>query len=147
MGGPAEDAVQEAFVSLACQTQLPADPLAWLVRVTRTRLLPGPRGRRRRDAREVSHPSTPWFDCNRLSVHRRLDADEVTRALQDIDSPDREIIVMHLWGEMTFESIADVIGGSKASAHRSYQRGLQQLKKQFPSSSEADSVRYSNEQR
>lgn len=143
----AEDAVQEAFVALACQPELPEDPLAWLVRVTRNQLLQWQRGKRRREARETQHPAPNWFDCDILRVQRQLDATEVTRALQGLESPDREIIVMHLWGEMTFDAISEVIGSSKASTHRAYQRGLSQLKKQFPSSTEPDHARFSNEQR
>lgn len=143
----AEDAVQEAFVALACQPELPDDPMAWLVRVTRNRLLQWRRGQRRRESRETQHREPDWFDSDILRVQRRLDANEVTQALQGLESPDREIIVMHLWGEMTFDAISEVIESSKASTHRAYQRGLSQLKKQFPSSAEPDHAWYSNEQR
>jgi RNA polymerase sigma factor (sigma-70 family) len=145
IGGPAEDAVQEAFMSLATQPQLPADPLAWLVRVTRNRLLQWHRGNRRRRARESVACAAAWFDCDLLSVDRMLDAHAVTASLQALSSPDREVIVMHLWGEMTFESIADVIGGSRASAHRAFTRGLQRLKSEFDSESNRDSMRLCNE--
>jgi RNA polymerase sigma factor (sigma-70 family) len=145
IGGPAEDAVQEAFMSLATQPQLPADPLAWLVRVTRNRLLQWHRGNRRRRAREAEACVAAWFDCDLLSVDRKLDARAVTASLQALSSPDREVIVMHLWGEMTFESIADVIGGSRASAHRAFTRGLQRLKSEFDSESNRDSMRLCNE--
>ena len=145
MGGPAEDAVQEAFVSLARQSELPDDPLAWLVRVARNRLLQWHRGNRRRRAREEFVGDRSWFDYEILSVERRLDGREVTRALIAMSSPEREIIVMHLWGDMTFESIAEVIGVSRASAHRAFVRGLETLKEQFSSESTVDSMRLCNE--
>ena len=131
IGGPAEDAVQEAFVALATQKQLPDDPMAWLVKVTRHRLLQWRRSHLRRRAREAKSTDTPWFDCDLTFVDRKLDAMEVTAALQDIASPDREIIVMHLWGGMTFDAIAQVVGGSRAKAHRAFQRGLQVLQLRF----------------
>ena len=118
IGGPAEDAVQEAFVALATQRVLPQDPMAWLVRVTRNRLLQWHRGNRRRRNRETSVCALPWFECEVISIERKLDARDVTAALLALSSPEREVIVMHLWGEMTFESIAEVIGSSRASAHR-----------------------------
>ena len=105
--------------------------MAWLVKVTRHRLLQWRRSHLRRRVREVKSTESPWFDCDLTLVDRKLDAMEVTAALQDIDSPDREIIVMHLWGEMTFESIAKVTGGSRAKAHRAFQRGLQILQMRF----------------
>jgi RNA polymerase sigma factor (sigma-70 family) len=145
IGGPAEDAVQEAFVVLATQSQLPDDPLAWLVRVTRNRLLQWHRGNRRRRARETAACESAWFDCDVLSVDHRLDGRAVTTSLLALPSPEREVIVMHLWGEMTFASIAEVIGGSRASAHRAFNRGLQTLKKEFNSEPEKDSRRLCNE--
>jgi len=145
MGGPAEDAVQEAFVSLARQSELPDDPMAWLVRVTRNRLLGWRRGNRRRRNRETIVGQRSWFDREILCVERRLDGREVTRGLMALPSPDREIIVMHLWGDMTFESIAGVIGISRASAHRAFVRGLETLKGQFVRESSPDSIRLCHE--
>jgi len=145
IGGPAEDAVQEAFVELARQPELPVDPMAWLVRVTRNRLLQWHRGNRRRRTREILVSESSWFDCEILNVDQRLDAREVTAALIAISSPEREVIVMHLWGDMTFESIAEVIGVSRASAHRAFTRGLETLKAQFSKESRTDSMRLCNE--
>lgn len=138
-GGPAEDAVQEAFVALARQPRLPDDPMAWLVRVARNELLQWQRGQRRRRAREsMAGESASWFDGQLGSVDRLLDGREVTKALLTIASPQREVIVMHLWGDMSFESIAAVIGTSRASAHRAFTRGLETLKERFHCESERD---------
>ena len=145
IGGPAEDAVQEAFIALATQSGLPDDPMAWLVRVTRNRLLQWHRGNRRRRVRETCACKHSWFDCDVLAVDQRLDAREVTAALIALSSPEREVIVMHLWGEMTFESIAKVIGVSRASAHRAFGRGLESLKEKFDCESKTDSMRLCNE--
>ncbi len=131
IGGPAEDAVQEAFIALATQKQLPDDPMAWLVKVTRHRLLQWRRSRLRRRARESRRTDVAWFDCDMTLVDQKIDAKEITAALQEIDSPDREIIVMHLWGGMTFDAIAKVVGGSRAKAHRNFQRGIETLQTKF----------------
>ncbi len=131
IGGPAEDAVQEAFVALATQPAVPADPMAWLVRVTRNRLLQWYRRDRRRKEREAAVGMRPWFDDESKPAGQKLDAAEVTEALRSLPSPDREIIVMHLWGEMSFESIAAVVGGSRAKAHRTFGRGLAALQQRF----------------
>ena len=105
--------------------------MAWLVRVTRHRLLQWRRSRRRRQIRENNRSEATWFDCDLTLVDQKIDAKKITAALQRLHSPDREIIVMHLWGGMTFDSIAKVIGGSKAKAHRGFQRGIQSLQQQF----------------
>lgn len=130
-GEPAEDAVQEAFVALASQDRLPDDPLAWLAAVARNRLRGWRRSLLRRRDRESAASARSWFCGTAVIVDQKIDGDVVTAALMQMPSPQREIIVMHLWGEMTFESIAGVVGGSRASAHRKFQRGIDDLKKQF----------------
>lgn len=147
IGGPAEDAVQEAFVALAAQTELPRDPLAWLVRVTRNRLLQWHRRSLRRRKRESLAGRQSWFAVDIVHVDQQLDSREVTSALLTLKSPEREVIVMHLWGEMTFDAIAEVIGGSRASAHRAFQRGLRELQGRFNHESNTDSRRLCNEPR
>lgn len=127
----AEDAVQDAYVALATQQQVPRDPLAWLVKVTRNQILQSHRGSRRRVAREQSVVIDNWFGSSESMIDDKLDGEAVTSALQRMPSPTREIIVMHLWGEITFESIADVVGVSRASTHRSYKNGIQELREQF----------------
>lgn len=132
----AEDAVQEAFIALATQAALPDDPLAWLVRVTRNQLLQWRRSRGRRQRREQQRdaqrePTVTWLMHPQLAVDRQLDAWAVTEALAQLPQDQRQIIVMHLWGEMTFERIAGVLNVSRSSVHRLYGRGLEHLKQRF----------------
>jgi RNA polymerase sigma factor (sigma-70 family) len=139
----AEDAVQEAFISLATQTALPDDPLAWLVRVTRNQLLQWRRSHGRRQRREHNRhnhcePATTWLTHPQLAIDRQLDARAVTEALVQLPEDQRQIIVMHLWGEMTFERIAGVLNMSRSSVHRLYGRGLEQLKQRFNPDEPAD---------
>ena len=131
IGEPAEDAVQEAFIALAAESVTPQDPLAWLVRVTRNRLLQWYRSDERRRRRERTNQNAAWFAGEILLVDYRLDALLVTQALQDLDRHQRETIVMHLWGEMTFEQISEVTGVSRATAHRHYTHGLHRLRNRF----------------
>lgn len=128
---PVEDAVQEAFVAMATREALPEDPLAWLVRVTRNRLLQWRRKGSRRRARERSRDQRPWLDGATVIVDRKLDAAEATDALKGLPPVQREAIVMHLWGEMSFDAIAQATDTSRATAHRNYQRGLQTLRQRF----------------
>ncbi len=127
----AADAVQDAFVALAMQPSVPRDPLAWLVTVTRNRILQADRGTRRRIARENHVMIASWFDSSQAMIDDRLDGEAVTTALRQMPSPTREVIVMHLWGEMTFASIAEVVGLSRASTHRCYRNGIQTLRARF----------------
>ena len=131
MGGPAEDAVQEAFVALATQQRLPDDPMAWLVRVTRNQLLQWHRSGDRRRRREKFVCQHNWFESEVVKIDTRIDARAVSAALAEMPSPQREVIVMHLWGGLTFETISQLLEMSRASAHRSFQQGMASLQKQF----------------
>lgn len=130
IGEPAEDAVQEAFIAMAQQPDLPADTMAWLVRVTRNKILQWKRSQKRRTDREASASRESWFRTTSL-IDQMLDGSVVTRALQKMKSPHREIVVMHLWGEMTFAAIADVIGKPRATVHRFFQASIEELQQQF----------------
>lgn len=148
-GDSAEDAVQEAFVALARQSEMPRDPLAWLVRVARNHQFQIRRGERRRRDRETRVGRYGWFDREVNVVDSRIDARRVTEALMRMPSPTREIIVMRLWGEMTFDAIAEVVEQSRATVHREFHSGLETLKRQFDTvsttGSETDSMRLCHE--
>ena len=134
LGEPAEDAVQEAFIALASQKSLPDDVFAWLVRVARNRLIQWQRqAKKRRDLLREHSVQQDWFDGEVVWIDRRLDAKEVTQALCEIEPTTREVIVMHLWGEMTFDQIAETTGLSRSSAHRAYQQGIERLRSAFSS--------------
>jgi RNA polymerase sigma factor (sigma-70 family) len=129
-GSNAEDGVQEAFVRLAEQTPPPEQILPWLYRVVRNAALMAQRSAARRQQREqrASKPEA-WFATN----EDRLDAGEATRLLAELPLELREVIVARLWGGLTFEEIACLVGCSLPTAHRRYQTGLAQLRERFES--------------
>ncbi|HWG44517.1 MAG TPA: sigma-70 family RNA polymerase sigma factor [Gemmataceae bacterium] len=127
-GGSAEDIVQSAFVRLAQQTPPPEQVLPWLYRVVRNEALAAHRTATRRRQREqrVSAPEA-WFSA----AENRLDADEATRLLAELPLELREVIVARLWGGLTFEEIARLMGCSLPTAHRRYHTGLAQLRERL----------------
>lgn len=127
-GESGEDLVQEAFIRLAQQSPPPEQILAWLYRVVRNAALMAQRTATRRRQREqrASKPEA-WF----TTTEDRLDGDEATRLLAELPLELREVIVPRLWGGLTFEEIADLVGCSLATAHRRYQMGLAQLRERL----------------
>jgi len=124
----AEDVVQEVFVKLARQANIPGLLLPWLYRVVRNEALQASRGnvrRRQREARASSDEA--WFD----RTDDQLDAQQATLLLAALPLEQREIIVARLWGGLTFEGIAQLAGCSLATAHRRYQAGLTSLKERL----------------
>jgi RNA polymerase sigma-70 factor (ECF subfamily) len=127
-GESAEDLVQDAFVRLARQAIPPERILPWLYRVVRNAALAAHRTtiRRRRREQRVSMPEQ-WFSV----VEDRLDAREATRLLAELPLDCREVITARLWGGLTFEEIADLVGCSLPTAHRRYHSGLSQLRERL----------------
>ncbi|MGH7172157.1 MAG: RNA polymerase sigma factor [Gemmataceae bacterium] len=127
-GGSAEDLVQEAFVRLAQQTPPQERILPWLYRVVRNaaRMAQRTAARRRQREQRASKPEA-WF----ATTEDRLDADEATRLLTEVPLELREVIVARLWGGLTFDDIARLVGCSLPTAHRRYQMGLTQLQERL----------------
>lgn len=118
----ADDVVQEAFIRLIDQRNTPDPPLPWLYRVVRNLAISQRRAATRRVRRE--------HIAARLQ-HRSGSPDtqiELTDALDQLDDQTREIIVARLWGELTFEDIAVLVGLSSSTVHRRYQEGLATLR-------------------
>ena len=126
--GSGEDLVHDAFVQLARQSPPPTQVLPWLYRVVRNAALCAQRAaaRRRRREGETSTPEA-WF----AAVEDQIDARDAARLLAALPLELREVIVARVWGGLTFEDIARLVGCSLATAHRRYQTGLAELRERM----------------
>jgi RNA polymerase sigma-70 factor (ECF subfamily) len=124
-----EDVVQDAFLQLVRQVRAPRDPVAWLYRVVRNRALDAAKMARRRQRREtaVARP-VRWFVEPEVDG---LDAETAVSALERLVPEQREVIVAHHWGRLSFEQIAEVVGCSASTAFRRYTAGVEELRKQL----------------
>ena len=66
-----------------------------------------------------------WFEPKAADL---IDAQMVTEQLQQISSQQREVIVLRIWGGLTFDEIASVTESSKATVFRRHRDGLQAIK-------------------
>ena len=125
-----EDVVQEAFLKLVVQKPPPEQPVPWLYKVVRNRAISAARSARRRQRREAEAAarSKTWFVPTEGAG---LDAAAATAALQGLPEGQREIVVAHLWGGLTFEQISSVTGTPASTAHRWYLAGLSQLRERL----------------
>jgi RNA polymerase sigma-70 factor (ECF subfamily) len=125
-----EDVVQEAFLKLVAQRPPPANPVPWLYRVVRNAARAAARADRRRRAHEgvAAQQAPAWFVKDEPEG---LDVRAVTAGLQSLPPEQREAIVAHLWGGLTFEQIAEVAGCSSSTAHRWYAAGLAALRERL----------------
>jgi RNA polymerase sigma-70 factor (ECF subfamily) len=125
-----EDVVQEAFVKLAAQRRLPDNVAAWLYRVVRNGALSAARAarrRRRHEAAAAAH-APGWFAP---AEGARLDGEAAADALRSLPLEQRETVVAHLWGGLTFEQIGELSGVSSSTAHRRYLTALSALRERL----------------
>jgi RNA polymerase sigma factor (sigma-70 family) len=122
----AEDVVQEAFLRLMRLAEPPQDPVAWLFAAVRNGSNFQLRAQKRRKIRENQSlgEKTPWFNPTEGE-------DELVAELQSLPFDCRTVIVAKIWGELTFEQIADMVGSSRSSVHRKYNEGLARLRKKW----------------
>lgn len=124
----ADDLVQEAFLRLAGQSQIPQDPLAWLARTVRNLAIDTARSETRRRRREQLFCEQKNLTATDELKSARWTSDDVADVLLKLDLTDRDIVVAHLWNGMNFRQIAEAFSLSSSTANRRYLAALKQLK-------------------
>lgn len=129
----AEDVVQEAFVRYwRHQRHLPGEPMALLVTSIRRAAIDLARREGRRMAREErsgeNRPETSWFE-------KPLEGEERQAAIEDalgrLPAEQREVLVLKIWAELTFEQIAEALSISPNTAASRYRYALGALREQL----------------
>jgi len=119
----AEDVVQETFLALLQLEDAPEQPEHYCVRSFRNRALNYRRSFWRRLTREFE--SHRWFE-------RTTDESPAERAamrcLAELPVAQREVIVLKLWQEHTFEEIGELLEVSPHTAAGRYRYGLDKLR-------------------
>jgi RNA polymerase sigma-70 factor (ECF subfamily) len=123
----AEDAVHDAFCRLFTQDKRPSDLKAYVFRAVRNAAL----DQLRRHA--MANEQLPNFIFDNQERPDQLAEDaEFTRQIADrlLSLPDdeRETIVQHLYGELTFQQIADIREAPLGTVVSWYRRGLEKLR-------------------
>jgi RNA polymerase sigma-70 factor (ECF subfamily) len=121
-----DDAVQEALIALVRQNPAPDHPVAWLYKTVRRRAMNLTRAQRRRDRHHLRAGSQreSWFLPADTSLEEPVDVERLLRRLAPLE---REIVVSRIWGELSFDQIAALVGRSTSSVHRRYRRALAEL--------------------
>lgn len=133
----AEEAVQDGFVRLwrsPRRAELPeAQFLPLLYVAVRSAALDRWRQRHRREQREAGAATTlcsepsPFED----TAGRTDDRVALEEALKALPLEQREVIVMKVWGEMTFEQIGEALALSPNTAASRYRYGLDNIRKRL----------------
>ena len=131
-----EDAVQEACIEMTKLADPPLDPIAWLYTTTKRRAMNQTRGDVRRRNRNViagnqaqenksTTAATAWFISD-LEIREQIE--KLQHELERLEPLEREIVVSHLWGGLTFVQIGKLVDRSSSSVHRYYQAALIKLR-------------------
>ncbi len=128
----AEDVVQTAFIKLAMEEPVPDNCNAWLFTVVK-RLASNARvstsRRRQREAVAIANQrgfsdgdrSSPIVaqndtrEATREAVQQPTQELELQELLQQLEDREREVVVARVWGELSFEQLAELTGESKAT--------------------------------
>ncbi len=121
----AEDAVQDAFVRLLKAPKRPDDELAYLYSCVRTAAIDATRTRTRRK-RVDEKRSTPESVFEASPEQAELSA-SVESALARLPDEQREIVVMKIWGGLTFAQIAAALLLSPNTAASRYRYAMERL--------------------
>jgi RNA polymerase sigma-70 factor (ECF subfamily) len=131
----AEDVLQEAFVRYwRHQRHLPGDPGALLVTSIRRAAIDLARRQDRRAAREqradavLGPPEDLFQSLPGEGDERRR---EIEAALRQLPHEQREVLVLKIWQELTFEQIAGELGIPPNTAASRYRYALIALRKQL----------------
>ena len=125
----AEDAMHDGFIRFWKHREHVEDALAYLYRAVRSAALDLRRGDSRRQQRELTladqpRPGStePWQDVAKDESEQQL-----RDAMASLPEPQRELLVMKVWGGLTFDQIAHATGLPRSTAAARYQSGINAL--------------------
>jgi RNA polymerase sigma-70 factor, ECF subfamily len=122
--GRAQDAVHQVFLKMLEGGNLRqiADANAYLFASVRNAVLNDTRLRQRSVALDEE---SAWFD----PPHRDYTAElNLRRALGALPGEQRQVVVLHVWGELTFLQVAEILGISANTAASRYRYALAKLR-------------------
>jgi RNA polymerase sigma-70 factor (ECF subfamily) len=121
--GTSEDIVQRSFLELAGGRRHPLEARPYLFRMVRNAAL----NHHRDHARETNLPDEePWFDLATSGVAEELD---LRRALTALPEEQRAVVLLHLWGGLSFRELAAALDIPANTAASRYRYALAALKR------------------
>ena len=131
----AEDAVQEAFIHCWRSQVKIDDSVAYLFTCVKHAALDQQRGTKRRWRREatVGSQSQPTNEsCFVSAIEEQERTAIIEHHLGQLPQDQREVVVMKLWGGLTFSQIARVLEASPDTIASRYRYALQTMRRLLP---------------
>jgi RNA polymerase sigma-70 factor (ECF subfamily) len=121
----AEDAVQDAFVRLLKARNRPNDALAYLYASVRSAAIDSARTRSRR--KRVDEKRSVPESVFELAPELTELSSSVETALAQLPDEQREVVVMKIWGGLTFAQIAGALDVSANTVASRYRYAIERL--------------------
>jgi len=118
----AEDVLQQVFMRLLEQNTLPEDPRPYLFRAVRNAAF----NVMRSESKQVELADIePWFEAPQHDYAARV---TLTAEIMRIPEEQRQVLVLHLWGGLSFDEVGGVLAISANTAASRYRYALQKLR-------------------
>ena len=129
----AEDIVQKSFVRFwRSEYTRSENPAPYLYRIVRNTAIDLIRSRKRREIRErqvfEESDKAPMFEPGLEQEERHK---EIEKAIAKLPEEQREVVVMKIWGDLTFKEIAETLGIPQNTAASRYRYALDALGRQL----------------
>ena len=122
-----DDVVQDVFLKLCELPTPPEDVVSWLFKATRNAAMTRLRSEMARVRREnaVALANPKWF---KSFDEDRLDSETAKEKLQELPPELREVVVIRLWGGLSFEQIAVLTDSAQSTTRRRYYEAIALLR-------------------
>lgn len=128
----AEDVIQESFLRLAAQKETPRNVKGWMFATVRHAALDAIKMEKRRSERDrrageargamfLPDPAAPVM------------AEEIQKALAALSAEVREVVVLRVWTDSTFQEIAALTELPLSTIYHHYKTGLETLRNKWES--------------
>ena len=118
----AEDVLQQVFMKLLQQNTIPHEPKPYLFRAVHNAAL----NLLRSESKHIELADIePWFEA---PEHDRTARITLTTELMRIQQEQRQVLVLHLWGGLSFDEIATMLAIPANTAASRYRYALQKLR-------------------
>jgi RNA polymerase sigma-70 factor (ECF subfamily) len=129
----AQDIVQGAFIRLMSRSLAPRDAQAWLFRTVRNEAVTRLRRqeRQRRHGRQIAMQRVGWFESHPEDL---IDARTAQDVLMTLPQPQREVVLLRIWGQLSLKQIARIVGNPLTTVHSRYKAALAAIKERMQQS-------------
>ena len=127
----AEDVVQEGFIRFWRSRHRASDPAAYFYACVKHCVLDWQRNRKRQSRREEASGSLGGRDVFTGPLEQSERCVAIEAAMRSLPESQREVLVMKIWGGLSFPQIAEVLQISANTAASRYRYALAKLREQL----------------